>query len=103
MANRRMWVVIGGAVAVVAIFVAYEYWPRGYCRSAKSRYGLELPRCPDGQLRQIVGVDGRSLQRGGDGAVTVRAQALYTVEKADEILMAPVRSRWCRRPARRSR
>ena len=61
----------------------YWWWPVPYCRSAKSRYGLELPLCPEGDLRQVFRISAQGLQRGAEGRVRLSASALYTVAAAD--------------------
>ncbi len=75
-------------IPVIAIFAVLAYFlrPSGYCDSAFDKYGLELPVCPDGNLRQVLAVDGRMLKRGGDGEVEVTLRARYTTGKADEAL-----------------
>jgi hypothetical protein len=81
---------IGIAAALVLIGLAVWLWPRGYCRSAKRAYGLELPQCPDGTLRQTLTIQGDGLRRNGPGTVRLGATALYTVRQADEWTSAAI-------------
>ncbi len=87
----KKWWWLAPVLAVIAI-AAYWYWPRGYCRSAKRKYGLTLSQCPDGKLRQQVSISGSGLKRGGPGTVYVSAKAFYTVAKADTWLETHVSS-----------
>ena len=83
MLKKRWWIatiVVAGVAAVLALWL----WPRDYCRSAKSRYGLELPQCPEGKLRQSLRIHASRLLRGAPGTVYVTAQALYTVAPAED-------------------
>jgi hypothetical protein len=79
---QRRWWLIAGAVGLVVI--AYLLWPRPYCTSALDDYGIRVPICPDGRVRQVLAINGSQLRRGGKGRVTLRATALYTVAKADQ-------------------
>jgi len=78
----KKWWWLAPVLAVMMIAV-YWYWPRGYCRSAKRKYGLTLEQCPDGKLRQRVSISGSALKRGGPGTVYVSATAIYTIAQAD--------------------
>ncbi len=79
--KRWLYALVG--IAAVAV-LGYFFWPRDYCRSAKSKYGLILRECPDGKPRQKLEIQGHGLHRGGSGKVSVWATALYTVASADE-------------------
>lgn len=81
MAKSLRWIalLVVGALAVAA----YMFWPRGYCRSAHSKYDLKLPTCPSGKLRQTVRIRGNDLRRNGDGKVHLKATGLYTIAKSD--------------------
>lgn len=86
----RRRVAVAVAIAAIVGVAAFVLWPRGYCKSAKARYGLELPRCPDGELRQVLSTAAERLQRGGEGTVRVSASALYTTDRSDGELRAPI-------------
>lgn len=79
MQKRLHWIALA-SVAALAI-AAYLLWPRGPCGS---EYGLRLPQCPDGELRQTLRIRGQDLRRGGEGTVHITATAVYTVAKSDE-------------------
>jgi hypothetical protein len=87
--RRRWWWLAAGAAACLLLYVV---WPRGTCRSAETQYGLELPVCPEGILRQKLSLSGEGLHRGGPGTVQVRAYALYTIGEADSASEAPIPS-----------
>jgi hypothetical protein len=53
------------------------------CTSAWLKYGLELPRCADGKIRQTVHVEASGLRRGAKATVTIGGAARYTVHDAD--------------------
>ncbi|MBZ4418799.1 carboxypeptidase-like regulatory domain-containing protein [Myxococcus sp. RHSTA-1-4] len=57
---------VGGALAVASWDV---------CLSAWALRGVKVPRCPDGQFRQTVGLSAYGLSRGIAGPVSVWAQA----------------------------
>lgn len=79
-------------VPIIAAFalLAYFLMPSRYCDSAYDKYGLKLPVCPDGSIRQVVTVEGQKLKRSGNGQVQVSVQARYTTDKADEALNVDV-------------
>jgi hypothetical protein len=79
--KKRAIVLVG--VVLVAV-IAYIAWPRGYCRSAESRFAIMVATCPSGTPRPKLGIRGDGLRRGGTGTVAVSAQALYTVADASE-------------------
>lgn len=79
MQKWRWWVL--GAIGLGILL--YWIWPSPYCRSAKKDFGIEVAECPDGKVRQVLGIRGRALRRGGKGFVRLSATALYTVAKAD--------------------
>ena len=78
--QQRWWLIASG---VGLCIVAYLLWPRAYCRSALDGYGITVPICPDGRVRQTLQLSAQGLRRGGEGSVTLRATALYTVAAAD--------------------
>lgn len=89
MQKRTRWLipVIAGIMGISLFWL----WPRGYCRSARSKYGLRLPRCPDGKPRQVLRIHGSELKRNGEGSVYVTASAVYTVSTADSWQTASIR------------
>ena len=86
--KKNWWIVLVVAVPVVVGILAYFLWPRSYCLAARDRYGIKVPICPDGKLRQLLHISGSDLRRGGVGSVSLRATALYTVSQADRVRRA---------------
>ncbi|MFP2934338.1 MG2 domain-containing protein, partial [Pyxidicoccus sp. 3LG] len=71
---RRRRLLLGGlAVVLVGGALAVASWD--VCLSARVLYGVKVPRCPDGDFRQTVGVNAHGLSRGIAGEVSVWAQA----------------------------
>ncbi|HLL21598.1 MAG TPA: MG2 domain-containing protein, partial [Kofleriaceae bacterium] len=62
----------------------------GVCFDAWRRYGIRIPDCPDGRVRQTAELSATSLRRGAPGFVTFRATAHYTLDGADAVQTAPV-------------
>jgi hypothetical protein len=60
------------------------------CREAWVRYGLSLPACPVGELRQTAAMEVTGLRRGAEGQVLVGALAHYTTKDADAAETVPV-------------
>ena len=60
------------------------------CADARVRYGLDLPRCPSGNVRQTVGIEVSNLRRGVKGTVSLAALAHYTTRDSDSFVTAPV-------------
>ena len=88
---KKRWLIAPLAALGVGVLF-YWFWPRDYCRSAKSRYGLVVPQCPDGKILQKLRIRGTGLHRGGPGKLYVGATALYTVATADSWEDAPIDS-----------
>ena len=86
----RRWLIAGVLGICFAGVLVYLLWPRGYCRPARSKYGIVVPLCPDGKLRQTLQITGVGLRRGGSGSVRIKATALYTVGVADQSRQANV-------------
>lgn len=76
--------------AVAFCVVLFLVWPSSYCRSADARYGIRVPVCPDGLVRQRASIEGVALRRGGEGIVRLRALAVYTTGEMDSVLEAPI-------------
>ena len=82
MTKKLKWGI--GLGALVAAGATYSYFHPGYCRSAKTAYGLELPRCPEGKVVQVAVVSAEGVSRTKGGTVRVSARAIYTAGKSDE-------------------
>lgn len=76
-------------VAVVAAIVGLAI-DTDQCRDAWVKYGLSLPACPVGNLRQTATIEVSGVRRGAEGHVFVGALAHYTTKDADAAEMAPV-------------
>ena len=84
--TKRTRILIGAGVAAIAAGAVYVYFNPGYCRSAKRAYGVEIRRCPDGDVRTVASITASALQRGGEGEVTVGLEGVYTTDRADSEL-----------------
>ncbi|HEX8113182.1 MAG TPA: MG2 domain-containing protein, partial [Kofleriaceae bacterium] len=71
--NKKVWI----AITVLVWLVALVTWPRR-CEQAWFAYGIAVPACPDGELRQTAELDALELGRGVAGTVALRAFAYYT-------------------------
>jgi MG2 domain len=87
--KARLWWLIAAAVGGT-ILLGIMLWPRSYCRSAKTHYGIEVPVCPDGKLHQTLQIQGTGLHRGDGGTVRLSAKAHYTVKQADSARWAVI-------------
>ncbi|PTL81641.1 MG2 domain-containing protein [Vitiosangium sp. GDMCC 1.1324] len=85
--NRR--VALGIAVGLVVGLVGWA--TSDVCVSAWVFQGVKVPRCPDGRLRQVVGLRVDGLAREATGHVFVSAEAYGVTTRAWEQLRAPVR------------
>src|SRR5690242_9367083 len=85
--NRR--VALGIAVGLVVGLVGWA--TSDVCVSAWVFQGVKVPRCPDGRLRQVVGLRVDGLAREATGHVFVSAEAHGVTTRAWEQLRAPVR------------
>jgi hypothetical protein len=85
--KKWQWWAVGGVGLCALIYLLY---PSRYCRSARSKYGIEVEICPDGKVRQQLFIQGNALRRAGDGYVTLRADALYTIAAADAYRRATI-------------
>ncbi len=79
-------------VAVVAgvVWVAAASYEPDVCQSAAIRYGIALPTCPSGRIRQTAQLDVYGMRRGAEGNVQLTAFAHYTTASADSIQDARV-------------
>ena len=60
------------------------------CEDALVRYGLTLPTCPVGTVRQTAELHGVGLRRGAPGTVMMSAVAQYTTKASDAVDTARV-------------
>src|SRR5262249_24760117 len=60
------------------------------CQETSLRYGLGLPTCPDGRIRQTAHVEVAGLRRGAPGTIAIGAVANYTTRDADAVQTAEV-------------
>src|SRR5262245_10672506 len=79
-----------GIAAVAAVAIAIVVWPRGYCWSAKRRFGIVVASCPAGKPRQRVAIRGDGLRRDAPGRVYVSSTAVYAPEDGTGWLEAGV-------------
>lgn len=63
-----------------------------HCHRAWLDFGLSLPACPTGELRQTAALDVRDIRRGAKGTVLLSAEAHYTTSASDAALTARVGS-----------
>ena len=82
----QMIVVMGAALVVISTIAAEP----DQCQGAWIRYGLSLPACPAGTMRQTAEVEVSGLRRGAEGYVYVTARAQYTTRDADDVRTEPV-------------
>jgi hypothetical protein len=75
---------VGGLL--LAAFVVSRF----FCVGAWLRYGIVVPVCPDGLIRQTLSVDCQNLRRGAEGSARVWAYGVYTTAEADDQRMAPL-------------
>lgn len=84
---QKQLVVVTAVVAIVGLVVESDR-----CHEAWLAYGLSLPACPVGELRQTAEIEVSGLRRGAEGRVHVTARAHYTTRHADDAEVAPVPS-----------
>jgi hypothetical protein len=77
--NKKVWIGVTCLVWVVALAT----W-RGRCERAWFAYGIAVPSCPDGELRQTAEFTASDLRRGMPGRANLRAFAHYTIGGADD-------------------
>ncbi|NTX64964.1 hypothetical protein HUA74_30350 [Myxococcus sp. CA051A] len=79
----------GGLAALLLVGVwAFAAWD--VCLSAWVLRGVKVPQCPDGQFRQTVGLDVRSVARGLSGRVIIWADA-HAPDARGSLMTARVR------------
>src|SRR5262249_1868597 len=88
MKTRTRWILLGAAVLAFAVFEV----ARSVCIGAWLKYRIVLRHCPDGALRQTVGLRAAGLRRGGPGSVVVSVQARYPLGDAERTETADVTS-----------
>lgn len=69
-----------GSMGLLALLCA----SRVTCLSSWALYGVRIPECPSGDLRQTAELEASSLRRNSVGYVTLRASAHYTTGQADQ-------------------
>lgn len=79
-------VVAGAALLAISLLSADP----DHCHSAWVTYGISVPECPVGEIRQTAEVTVSGLRRGAPGRVVVSAAAHYTTRDADGEAVAPV-------------
>lgn len=68
-----------GVLALLGVLsILMIVWP-DMCWSARGRYGMHVPTCPEGTPRQTLRIEGSGLSRQAKGWVTVAASAVYVV------------------------
>ncbi|WP_375743053.1 MG2 domain-containing protein [Corallococcus interemptor] len=85
--QRRRWV--AGGLGLLFVGGGLAFMASGRCLSAWMFQGVEVPACPDGELRQTVSVSTGALARGVSGRVEVQAVA-HGVDAEGRELRAPV-------------
>src|SRR5262249_37779304 len=88
MKTRTRWILLGAMLAAIVLFAL----TRSLCIGAWLKYRIVLRHCPDGALRQTVGLRASGLRRGARGSVVVRVQARYTLGAAEQTETADVTS-----------
>lgn len=79
------WCVLG----VIGLFALAV--PHGICKDTYVRWGLEMPVCTDGIVRQTADLRASRLRRGSPGNLTFTATAHYTTAESDSVEQTPVR------------
>src|SRR3954447_13429153 len=77
--SKRLLVLAAGVVLLAGFVVS-----RFVCVKAWLRYGVVVPTCPDGLLRQSLALDCWDLRRGVPGTARVEVNAVYTTNEPDE-------------------
>ncbi len=83
--KREVWIPIAAGFFIIAAAI-----PSRICRETFRKYGIALPHCPDGEIRQTAQLEVASLRRGVEGSVYLSASAHYTVKNADDVETEPV-------------
>jgi len=84
--SKRLLFLAAGVLLLAGFLVS-----RFVCVGAWIRYGVVVPTCPDGRLRQTLAVDCRNLRRGAEGTARVEAFARYTTASPDEEKLTTLR------------
>jgi len=84
--KREVWIPCAAGVFLLGIAI-----PSNVCRETLRKYGIALPSCPDGELRQTAELSVSGVRRGAPGIVYFGATAHYTVDDADDVRRAPVK------------
>ncbi|HEU0030654.1 MAG TPA: MG2 domain-containing protein [Kofleriaceae bacterium] len=83
--KREAWISLAAAFFLIGILI-----PSNICRHAFEKYGIAIPECPDGDVRQTAELQLAGLRRGAEGYVYLGAIAHYTTDEADLDRTAPV-------------
>ncbi len=83
--KREVWIPIAAGFFIIAAAI-----PSRICRETFRKYGIALPHCPDGEIRQTAQLEVANLRRGVEGSVYLSASAHYTVKHADDVETEPV-------------
>ena len=84
--NRRVMAV----VALVTVGVGVLMYASDHCLRARLRYGVDIDRCPDGEVAVGVDVVVNGLKRGEPGSVTVSGRLLYALARQMDVFDAPL-------------
>ena len=77
-------------VALVTTVVGALVYASDHCLRARLRYGVDIDRCPDGEVAVGVDVAVNGLKRGEPGSVTVSARLLYALARQMDVFDAPL-------------
>jgi hypothetical protein len=83
--SKKLWISITTGVWLVSLFTS-----RSHCDRAWFAFGIDVERCPDGEVRQTAVLEIAGLRRGGAGSVVLQSIAHYTTGEADGELRAQV-------------
>lgn len=86
--RRLFWLILGLGIWLGMVLLVVTHF---VCVRAWLAYGVVVPDCPQGALRQTVLLEADGLRRGDGGSVRVQALAHYTTGPADQHLTATVR------------
>jgi hypothetical protein len=84
--RREVWIPLAAGGFLLGVIV-----PNDVCREALEQYGVALPSCPDGDVRQTAELQVSNVRRGAQGTVYFGATAHYTVRDADDVQHAPIK------------
>ncbi|MBA3538809.1 MAG: hypothetical protein H0T79_04210, partial [Deltaproteobacteria bacterium] len=84
--KQKEWIAwsVFGVVMLAAVFSSPSV-----CRSTYVKYGLVMPTCADGIVRQTAALQVSGARRGGDGYLSFYATAHYTTRDSDSVEHVP--------------